>query len=484
MEAEVCEPKDRGTRFGAACGTSTGPDPSQFDEFYRRYFLPLVRRATWKHRLEKEDARDVVQEAFLVALVKLDARRNPKAWLIQVVDHLAVNFQRKVVRRAKLVSNGPRARLAQRVVLPLKKMKSPIARQTPREATIRNVDGEMFQLIPAWLECWQGRVVPLGKTDGEAFGLADRIRLDLRSRHPVAIDLANQDEASDALHALFTRLSEDCANSPELVLEEAESIGTAIESVGWVDDDMEERERFLVSFAFIAWRSARILGLAHRAQRWESGSARRSFRQSLCWEVAESIFESEGGTPQALADVPRSDAEGLFQVFLYLEDHREAYPKRTSAVAEDIYRSLHGLRLPKDIHSFFLAEAARIVGGALRQISWPDALKRWCDLAESHLENDPNPNPTLTRIAFLRLASLYEQSRYEIAAKSAPALEKSFAAFGMEEDRVSVGTLGRLLNYLAVFKRRLESYSRSEIADRTFLQAFMAGYSCTQATFI
>ena len=79
-------------------------DPERFNEFYRQYFLPLVRRATWKHRLEKEDARDVVQEAFLVALVKLDPARNPKAWLIQVVDHLSVNFQRKVVRRAKLVT--------------------------------------------------------------------------------------------------------------------------------------------------------------------------------------------------------------------------------------------------------------------------------------------------------------------------------------------------------------------------------------------
>ena len=79
-------------------------DPERFDDFYRQYFLPLVRRATWKYRLEKEDARDVVQEAFLVALVKLDPSRNPKAWLIQVVDHLSVNFQRKVVRRAKLVT--------------------------------------------------------------------------------------------------------------------------------------------------------------------------------------------------------------------------------------------------------------------------------------------------------------------------------------------------------------------------------------------
>jgi len=78
-------------------------DPAQFDGFYRRYFLPLVRRATWKYHLEKEDARDVVQEAFVVALAKLDPKRNPKAWLIQVVDHLSANLQRKTMRRAKLV---------------------------------------------------------------------------------------------------------------------------------------------------------------------------------------------------------------------------------------------------------------------------------------------------------------------------------------------------------------------------------------------
>ena len=89
---------------GPAISAPLLADPARFDEFYRRYFLPLVRRATWKHRLEKEDARDVVQEAFLVALIKLDPKRNPKAWLIQVVDHLSVNFQRKVIRRARLVS--------------------------------------------------------------------------------------------------------------------------------------------------------------------------------------------------------------------------------------------------------------------------------------------------------------------------------------------------------------------------------------------
>jgi DNA-directed RNA polymerase specialized sigma24 family protein len=66
--------------------------------------MPLVRRATWTHGLEKEDARDVVQEAFVLAMSKLDSKGNPKAWLIQVVDNLSLNHNRKVVRRAHLAA--------------------------------------------------------------------------------------------------------------------------------------------------------------------------------------------------------------------------------------------------------------------------------------------------------------------------------------------------------------------------------------------
>lgn len=76
----------------------------ELDAFYRRIFLPLVRRATWKHRLSKEDARDIVQDAFVLAIAKLDSTKNPKAWLIQVVDHLSLNHQRKNARRAQLAA--------------------------------------------------------------------------------------------------------------------------------------------------------------------------------------------------------------------------------------------------------------------------------------------------------------------------------------------------------------------------------------------
>ena len=74
----------------------------QLNAFHKDLFLPLVRRATFGHGLSKEDARDVVQDAFVLALCKLDARKNPRAWLMSVVDKLSINHVRKSSRRARL----------------------------------------------------------------------------------------------------------------------------------------------------------------------------------------------------------------------------------------------------------------------------------------------------------------------------------------------------------------------------------------------
>lgn len=71
---------------------------------HRRLFFPLVRRVEWKHGLSTDDACDLVQEAFVLALVKLRRDGNPKAWLIAAVDHLAVNLKRKRLRRAHLAA--------------------------------------------------------------------------------------------------------------------------------------------------------------------------------------------------------------------------------------------------------------------------------------------------------------------------------------------------------------------------------------------
>jgi DNA-directed RNA polymerase specialized sigma24 family protein len=88
---------------GVATARRPMPEPD-LAAFYDEVFLPLVRRATWRYGLTKEDAKDVVQDAFLLAIEKIDSARNPKAWLIQVVDHLALNHQRKLQRRARLLA--------------------------------------------------------------------------------------------------------------------------------------------------------------------------------------------------------------------------------------------------------------------------------------------------------------------------------------------------------------------------------------------
>lgn len=66
--------------------------------------MPLVRRASWKHGLTKEDASDVVQDAFALAVVKLRDDGNPASWLIGVVDRLSVNLQRTAMRRTDLMA--------------------------------------------------------------------------------------------------------------------------------------------------------------------------------------------------------------------------------------------------------------------------------------------------------------------------------------------------------------------------------------------
>ena len=89
--------------FGQKAASPRVPmSEDDMDAFYRQIFLPLVRRATWKHGLSKDDARDIVQDAFVLAIPRIDSAGNPKAWLIQVVDHLAMNYQRKISRRAQL----------------------------------------------------------------------------------------------------------------------------------------------------------------------------------------------------------------------------------------------------------------------------------------------------------------------------------------------------------------------------------------------
>jgi DNA-directed RNA polymerase specialized sigma24 family protein len=83
--------------------TATTDKPCDLESLHRDLFFLLVCRATYHYGLSKEDARDIVQEAFVLAVRKLNVNRNPRAWLYQVVDHLSRNHRRKINRREELL---------------------------------------------------------------------------------------------------------------------------------------------------------------------------------------------------------------------------------------------------------------------------------------------------------------------------------------------------------------------------------------------
>jgi DNA-directed RNA polymerase specialized sigma24 family protein len=100
--------KDRNRRPTLKRGMAPPLQPAvrrlDIEAAYLKLFKDLIRRAKFKHGLSSEDASDVVQQAFLVALTRLGSVTNTRAWLSRVVDHLAVNFVRTAKRRAKLLS--------------------------------------------------------------------------------------------------------------------------------------------------------------------------------------------------------------------------------------------------------------------------------------------------------------------------------------------------------------------------------------------
>jgi DNA-directed RNA polymerase specialized sigma24 family protein len=100
-------PPDKSATTDKAC---------DLESLHRDLFFLLVCRATYHYGLSKEDARDIVQEAFVLAIRKLNVNRNPRAWLYQVVDHLSRNHRRKATRRAELLERWMADAIARGIV--------------------------------------------------------------------------------------------------------------------------------------------------------------------------------------------------------------------------------------------------------------------------------------------------------------------------------------------------------------------------------
>lgn len=307
--------------------------------------------------------------------------------------------------------------------------------------------------------------------------VARALREGIRSGAGVSFDLHDQSESADILRGFCESLMDDCSGSPRDVLHAASAIKDLLEPVRWTEDHFSERAELLCTLSFCAWRATRLLDVSADAQRWESEYL-RVFRDSLQWEVIGGICGS--APPWFVGDddsrVLDAEPEAIFQLLLYLRDSLETAPalvqKRTIEIHDFLKR--RSADLDPDLESFFLGESARILGCVATTVGRCPEVEEWLERAEGYFLRGPNPTPQLLRIKHNRSTLLYQLNRWDLVCQVAPYLDSTFAALGMEEDRIkariswaaSLKVAGRLDEALDVLKPLRES--RGQILPRLY----------------
>lgn len=86
----------------------------RIEALYKELSGLLMRYASWRHGLSREDSGDMVQQVFVIALEKMESEKNAKTWLIRVLDGLAANQHRTAARRSALLERwGERDRCSE-----------------------------------------------------------------------------------------------------------------------------------------------------------------------------------------------------------------------------------------------------------------------------------------------------------------------------------------------------------------------------------
>lgn len=307
---------------------------------------------------------------------------------------------------------------------------------TDKEGTISIRESDLFDLLPLWSELAPTVALPADLSVADAMKRGRQLRHAAASGEKLSLDLHDQSESADVLHAAVRSLMDDCGWSPRRALLEASVIRDSLTSAAWPDDPFEEKESLLNSLAFVAWRAARILDLSREVYRWQA-EYKRVFRQSVaCLNVQETLELNGKGMSSVRDDL--SNPESLFQALIYLHDQLETNPKAVSKALQGFYGELDsGAReMAPDLRLFLLAEAATLLGAALRTVGNASEVAEWLGTAEEHFRAGVNPKPGLARVLFLRLNVSYTLGRFDVVIKIAPQLEATFAELGMDEDRV------------------------------------------------
>ncbi len=416
------------------------------DAFYRDLFLPLVWRATWRHGLSKEDARDVVQEAFLLAMAKMSGEGNPRGWLFQVVDNLCANHQRKTFRRARLAASGV--------------SKDWPGQTQKRRPAISEHDEHLASLIPAWIEATQEVEIPTGLDVDEVLRRALELLVRLRGT-PSPASFPVGAESVETFHALCTLLDQP-GSDPKVLLADASAAFEFISALDWPKSEFGGREDLLAHLTFLCWRYARRAESPAAESKWRKTHS--AIDNANTRSNAELVLATPiGQRAERAREYRLEDPELLLGVCEVLSSRVEVSPATVRDGAEFFYEFLAAPRLKISLfeeREYFLGEFALIAGGASRVLFRKVEARRWFAVAEANFVRAPDSSANLARLAYQRLALALEERRFDEVLKQAPLWSAKFERMGLPEDALKCGFLeagalretGKVREAIALFR--------------------------------
>ncbi|MGE5278508.1 MAG: tetratricopeptide repeat protein [Acidobacteriota bacterium] len=283
-------------------------------------------------------------------------------------------------------------------------------------------------ILRAWVASTKDAKPPVPKTSVMRKLVANlkRTHLSLSSSSEIKSPSA-RDEALAVLSLLSFELV-TVTKPSEAVLRQAISVFEMIDSLCWSEDEFDERNDFLVRFAFIAWRHSRSLGFGGLSQEWlekydsigDSGSA--TSRLAADRRYAVDLVGVVDWSAELL-----SDPEQLFRMCSLLRQQRDASPKTVLANAESLYEVLQR-RLPTrdvfDEERYFLCELATIAAATSRVLGRRRECASWLGAAQAACQGATDEMLRRAQCEYIRLSMQYTFKEFDGLATSVERLSQ------------------------------------------------------------
>jgi tetratricopeptide (TPR) repeat protein len=286
----------------------------------------------------------------------------------------------------------------------------------------------------------------------------------LRTAEAPAHEGELSDIAIDVLHAACKVIADGAGESPETLLQDAETFYKFASQAQWPQPDLGERAELLFDCALPAWRTARVAGKARDSAKWLTQLNKLSRLKSPCNLALDELLATSPSQrgPEMVAALETT--ETLICLCSRLRCQLDTSPTDVLREAKFFYDFLEkqiGLTGQSAEGQYFLGELALIAGTACRLTSARDDARLWFGRSESAFRQTSNATAEMSRLAFQRLAVRIEERHLEAVLAEAPMLVETCRKVDMPEEALKCRFLeglalmesGRLPDAVNVFRQ-------------------------------